>query len=303
MNLYLKYRPKEFDQIVGNKDVVDYLKEVMKDIASCPHVFLFHGPTGCGKTTLARIVSKKLGCSEVDFREINTADFRGIDTVREIIRNSRYHSLGGGVRVWLFDEIHKMTGDAQNALLKLLEDPPEHSYFILCTTDPAKLLPTVRGRCIELPVIPLNDRQMFRLLRNIVKEEGKKVEKSIYDQIILDSFGLPRNALQILDKVLRVSSEHQLESAKRSAAEHSESIELCRALIGNSSWKKIRTILNGLKDQEAESIRRHVLGYSQSVLLGGENDKAALVIQEFWEPFYSIGFPGLVYACYSTVKN
>ena len=303
MNLYLKYRPQEFDQIVGNKDVVDYLVEVVQDVKTCPHVFLLYGPTGCGKTTLARIISKKLGCSDMDFREINTADFRGIDTVREIIRNSRYHSLGGGVRVWLVDEAHKMTGDAQNALLKLLEDSPEHSYFILCTTDPNKLLPTVRGRCIQLQVKVLNDHQMFRVLRNVVKGEEKKLRKSVYDQIIRDSFGQPRNALQILDRVLKVSPEQQLELAKQSAGEYSESIELCRALIGQSSWKMVRNILSGLKDQDAESIRRHVLGYSQSVLLGGENDKAALVIEEFMEPLYNIGFPGLVYACYSVIKN
>ncbi len=304
MNLYNKYRPDEFDEIVGNQDVVAYLKEATQDLKSCPHVFLLHGPTGCGKTTLGRIISKELGCDPMDLTEINTADFRGIETVRGIRKSSKYHSIGGEVRVWIIDEAHKLTVDAQNALLKLLEDTPKYSYFILCTTELNKLLPTVRGRCIQLEVKPLSDSKMFRLLRGVVKAEDKKLKKVVYTQIIQDSFGYPRNAIQILDKVLKVSTEQQLESAKQSAEEYSKSIELCRGLIKRVKWLEISSILRGLKDQDAESIRRQVLGYAQAVLLkGSPNDTAALVIEEFWQPFYDIGFPGLVYACYAVVKG
>lgn len=302
MNLYLTHRPQELDQIIGNEDLVNYLKEVLKDKKTCPRVFLLHGATGCGKTTIGRIIAKELGCSEMDLTEINTADFRGIDTVREIIKSSKYSSLKGGARVWLIDEVHKMTGDAQNAILKLLEDVPSKCYFILCTTEPQKLLATVKGRCIELQVKPLTNNQMQKLLKRVSRAEDKKISISVYEQIIESSFGLPRNALQILDKVLKVPQEQQLEMAKASAAEQSESYQLCQALIGRSPWKKVANILNGLKDQDPESIRRHVLGYCQSVLLRGENDNAALVIEMFQEPLYNIGYPGLVYACYSVIK-
>ena len=91
--------------------------------------------------------------------------------------------------------------------------------------------------------------------------------------------------------------------AKQSAEELSESIALCRALIRREGWKIVREILSGLKDQDAEGIRRHVLGYAQSALLNSDNERAGLVLEEFFEPFYSIGFPGLVYACYSVTKN
>jgi DNA polymerase-3 subunit gamma/tau len=303
MSLYQKYRPQQFDEMIGNADIISYLEEVVSDEEECPHVFLFHGPTGCGKTTLARILSEKLGCDVIDMKEVNTADFRGIDTVREMIKSSAYKGIGGGSRVWLIDETHKMTNDAQNALLKLLEDCPEHAYFILCTTDPNKLLKTVRGRCIELQVKSLTDHEMFRLLKTVVKSEDKKLKKSVYDQIIQDSQGLPRNALQSLEKVLKVSPEQQLEIAKQSAQELNESIELCRALLTKSSWKTVREILKGLKDQDPESIRRHVLGYAQSVLLNKESNEAAHVIEEFYEPLYNVGFPGLVYACYSVIKG
>jgi len=305
MSLYHKYRPNTFDEVVGNGDAINYLKEVLADDKNLiPNVFLLHGPTGCGKTTIARIIANELECSKEDFNEINTANFRGIDSVREIIRNSKYHSLHGDVRVWLIDESHKLTGDAQNALLKLLEDPPAHSYFILCTTEPEKLLNTVKGRCMQLQMKPLNENQMFTLLRRVVKEEGQKITKSVYEQITQDSLGLPRNAIQILEKVLRVPAERQLEMAQQSAVEYSDSIELCRILIGSRpGWKQVRSILKGLKDQEPETIRRHVIGYASSVLLGGDHERAALVIEEFYEPFYNTGFPGLVFACYSVVKT
>ena len=306
MSLYNKYRPKELSQVIGNKEIVSYLKTIIDEPGKRPNTYLFHGPTGCGKTTLARILSKEFGCSSGDMSEmeINTASFRGIDTVRELITKSKYRSFGvSGKMVWIIDEVHKMTNDAQNAMLKLLEDPPKKSYFILCTTDPNKLLPTVRGRCIELGVKPLNEDQMERLIKGISKAEGQKIKSIVRDQIIQDSFGLPRNAIQILEKVLGTSPDKQLEIAEQSAIEHSQSIELCKALLDKTSWKMIREILKGLKDQEAESIRRQVLGYAQAVLLKNDNQKAAFILEEFIDPFYDSGFPGLVLACYTVIKG
>lgn len=302
MSLYNKYRPQKFNEVVGNDNIISYLEEVVNN-EERPHVYLFHGPTGCGKTTLARILAKEIGCKGLNLIEVNSANFRGIDSVREMIKSSKYHGIEGGDRVWIMDEIHKMTTDAQNALLKLLEDTPSHCYYILCTTEPDKLLKTVRGRTIELQVNSLTDRQMFGLLSSVVEGEEKSLKKLVYNQIIQDSFGLPRNALQVLDKVLSVGKKQQLKMAEQSATQFNTSIELCRALLDNSGWRKVRGILIGLKDQEAEGIRRHVLSYAQSVLLGSENNKAAHIIEEFWEPLFNIGFPGLVYACYSVIKS
>jgi DNA polymerase-3 subunit gamma/tau len=302
MNLYLKHRPKSLNDIRGNKELVSSLSSMLEDRGRCPHSFLLTGPTGCGKTTIGRIIGESLNSRGNDFREIDSADFRGIDTIREIRKQSLYAPLESDCRVWLIDECHKMTNDAQNALLKILEDTPSHVYFILATTDPQKLLPTIKGRCISFQVNPLNDSEMQNLLLHVVREEGEKLAKTVVEQIIQDSLGHPRNALQILDQVLRVPPDQRLETAKRSAQEQSESIELCRALLARKSWSVVNKILSGLKDQEAESIRRHVLGYAQSVLLKSDHAQAAIIIESFWEPFYDIGFPGLVFACYSSIK-
>jgi|BioPla2DNA2_1021312.scaffolds.fasta_scaffold04161_15 DNA polymerase-3 subunit gamma/tau len=303
MSLYLKYRPKDLSQIKGNKSLVDSLNNMLSNKETCPHTFLLHGPTGCGKTTIARIIANELGCHERDFIEINTADLRGIDTSREIINRSQFAPIQGSIMVWLIDECHKLTNDAQNALLKLLEDTPKHIYIILCTTDPQKLLSTIKGRCIQFQVSPLNDIEMFQLLRRIVRDEKEELNKQIFDQIIETSQGLPRNAIQILEQVLNTSEEERLTTAKKNIDNQTEIIELCRALLKNSNWNQVKEILARLKGQEAESIRRVVLGYCQAILLKSENDKAAMIIEEFWEPTYDIGFPGIVYACYSIINK
>jgi DNA polymerase III subunit gamma/tau len=303
MSLYLKYRPKNLSEIVGNQQIIMTLKGMLKNKDTFPHVFLFHGMSGCGKTTIARIIANELGCTENNLIEIDTAQFRGIDTVRELRKNANFVPLGGGVRVYILDEIHKATGDAQNALLKLLEDTPPQVYFILCTTDPQSLLPTIKGRCSQFQVQPLVEGEMRDLLEKVTSAEGDSVEDEIYDQIILDSQGQPRNALQILEQVLNTPKKRRLAIAQQAAVEQSESIALCRALIKGDSWNKVREILQGLKTQEPESIRRVVLGYASSVLLNNDNVRAGLILEMFNEPFYNTGFPGLVFACYSIYKS
>jgi len=303
MTLYLKYRPATLDEIRGNEEVIDALEEMLTKKETCPHAFLFHGPTGCGKTTIGRIIANRLDCKGQDFREVDSADFRGIDTIREIRKQSQFKPLEGSCRVWLIDEAQKLTNDAQNALLKILEDTPQHVYFVLCTTEPVRLIPTIKGRCTQFQLKTLNERQMFGLLRGAVKAEKETISKAVYEQITQDSLGLPRNALQILDQVLRVDPDKRLEVAKHSAEQQSQSIELCRALISGDSWKKVQTILNGLKEEDPEGIRRHVLGYAQAVLLKSDNERAGLVLEEFVDNFWNSGFPGLVYACYSVIKN
>jgi len=303
--LHLKYRPSTLDDVVGNEDVVEMLKNQLKEEKTISRSILLHGPTGCGKTTLGRIIARELGARGGDLREIDSADFRGIDTIRDIRKQSVYRPLESPVRVWILDEVHRLTGDAQSALLKALEDTPKHIYYILCTTDPQKLLPTIRGRCASYQATPLSDREMKILLRKVVKAEDESISKEVYEQITQDSLGHPRNALQILGQVLAVGEEKRLSVAKKTAETTSKTIDLCRALVSGDPWKKVADILKGLKDEDPERIRRAVLGYCQSVLLGSttQNDGVAAVMQEFIEPFYNTGFPGLVFACYSSLYS
>lgn len=306
MSLYLKYRPTSLDEVGGNNEIKVTLRGMFKK-NEIPHTLLFHGPTGTGKTTLARIIANKLECSENNIVEIDTAQFRGIDTVRDLRKNIQYNPLDGGVRVYILDEIHKATGDAQNALLKILEDTPAHVYFILCTTDPQSLLPTIKGRCSQFQTKVLTEEEMEELLIKVAEAEGEpdfgNKHGEVLTQIIQDSQGHPRNALQILEQVLSTPVKRRLSIAQQAAIEQSESIALCRALIKGESWSKVKVILQGLKTQEPEGIRRVVIGYAQSVLLSSDNPRAGLILEEFLEPTYNAGFPRIVYASYSVTKN
>ncbi|MCK9520635.1 MAG: AAA family ATPase [Dehalococcoidia bacterium] len=300
--LALKYRPETFDDVIGNQDVIEVLKNQMSGSGQpLSHSILLHGPTGCGKTTIGRIIARTLGAEGGDLQEVDSADFRGVDTIRDIRKQSRYKPLGSSCRVWILDEVHRLTNDAQSALLKELEDTASHVYYILCTTDPQKLLPTIRGRCASFQVRTLTEKEMKKLLLKVVKREGESLDKDVYEQIVQDSMGHPRNALQILAQVLAVDDDKRLKVAKRSAEKQSQIIELCRGLIGGAPWPKISTILKGLKQEDPEQIRRAVLGYCQTVLLNDPNDQVASVMQEFIEPFYNSGHPGLVLACYSVL--
>jgi len=303
MNLYRKYRPKHWEEVFGNTETISSISSMIEEPDKNSHVFLLTGHTGCGKTTIARLMAKELGVSKTDIQEINSSDFRGIDSAREIIKAAQYKPLESNYRFFILDEVHQWTKDAENAMLKTLEDVPNHVYFVLCTTDPQKMLPTTRNRCSMYEVQPLTRQQTKGLIKSVCKAEGESLDKEVLSQIANTSEGHPRQALTILEQVLNVEPELRLEAAKKTQVLENESIELCRALIGNSDWNKVKTILNGLRSQNPESIRRHVLGYAQAILLKSDNEKAGLILEEFLPHTYDSGFPQIVFASYSVIKN
>lgn len=258
----------------------------------------------CGKTSLARIVASELKCSSNNLIEIDTAIFNGVDTVRDINKSSQFTPLGGGVRIFIIDECHKLSTEAQNAFLKILEDTPEHIYFILCTTLEKSLIETVRGRCSRYQVSLLSDNEMGVLIESVCKKEKQTIEKEVLEQIVKSAQGHPRNALTILEQVLQTPEDKRLKVAERAQELEVEAIELCRALLARKNWGSISKILKSLKGQDdPESVRRMVLGYMSSVLLNKDEEQAGLVLECFEEPFYNGGFPLLVSACYKVVKS
>lgn len=303
MSLYHTYRPKTLAGVLGNEAAVSALEEMLGNPAKMPRVWLLHGGTGCGKTTIGRIIKSKLEVADNDFTEINSSEMRGIDTVRELIKNCMFKPMQGAYRMYLIDECHKMTNDAQNAILKLLEDTPSHLIICLCTTEPEKMIKAILGRCMPIQVAPLSDVLMGRLLKKVAKLEKATISEDVLEMIVKGSQGHPRNALNMLEAVLATPEEQRLEVAKRTQETQSQSIELCRALMNGAKWGAIAAILTGLKEQDAESTRRAVLGYCQAVLLKGDNIKAGVIMDYFIEPFYHTGFPQLVHACYSVTKN
>jgi len=300
MSLYLKYRPKTLEEIEGNEEVVEALSSIIKK--DKPHSYLFTGPSGTGKTTCARILKDMLHCSEMDYKEIDSADFRGVDTIREIRRNMMYKPSNGSCRIFYLDEVHQLTKDAQNALLKALEDTPSHVYFFLSTTEPEKLLQTIKTRCSTFSLSLLPERRMMRLMKRILSIEGKEVSEEVLKQICIDSMGSPRMALVILDKIIDVEPDKMLAVAKQIASKENQVIELCRALLERKPWKVIMPILKGIERQEPEKIRRAVLSYCSKVLLNSDNPQAVIILNSFKTPTYDSGMAGIIISCYECVN-
>lgn len=303
MPLQHKHRPSMFKQVVGNKAVVHSLMKVLgRGPEEIPHAFLFSGIAGTGKTTLARIVRKKLGCSKHDFHELDSADFRGIETVRDIRRNMHLSPGYGPCRVYNMDECHQLTKDAQEGLLKALEDTPKHVFFILTTSEPEKLKESLKRRCSHHHLEPVIEEEVLPFLRTICEQEKKKVPDDVLERISIDCLGSPGIALATLDKIIDLDPEEMNDAAATMIAQQNESIELCRALIKRANWKEVSGIIKGIK-QEPESVRRAVLGYASAVLLNGGNKQAFLILDCFARNYYDNGKAGLVMSAYESVHN
>lgn len=305
MPLQIEHRPSDLSQIFGNKAIVDSLTSIFERKSDYPHAYLFHGPTGCGKTTLARIVAKMLKCNKPE--EYNMSNLRGIDAVRTLAEDCIYLPLTGRNRVYILDEIHRQTKDAQNALLKLLEDPPEHVYFILGTTDPEQLIPALRGRCHQYQVKALKTSEMIALLQSVLRKE--KIEDypyKILSEITLLSEGLPRNALIMLDAVIDMSDEETaLASLSTVATCDATSKELCNAVLTGVPWMKTKEILKALlMENTPEDIKNAVLGYCANTLLGSKrNDRASQMIDLFGDNIFYNGRQKLIQMVYEATKE
>lgn len=305
IELYRRYRPTRLSELVGQNGSVKSLAKRVK-AGNIPHAIMLTGPSGCGKTTVARILKDELKAAD-DFVEMNCADFRGIDMVREIRSVVNYAAFSKS-RVWLIDEAHKLTNDAQNAFLKLLEDPPDHAYFMLATTDPGKLLPTIHTRCTVVKMSPLNDKQMGALLNDVMARERAHIEEEVYDRIIEAAEGSPRKALVTLEQVLAIDDvAGQLDSIYRSDTKR-QANDICKELISpHPQWSVIAKILKGL-GEEPETVRRIILGYFLTVLLGGGKNarRAAHVINCFRDDMYTTGKAGqaiLALACWEAMNG
>ena len=307
MSLQQQYRPKSFKTFVGNEDVVKSLKTLLKR-DDPPKAFLFTGPGGTGKTSIARIVKKALKCKDTDWKELNVADDRGIDGIRKLISDMKFTPYGER-KVFLLDEAHQLTKVAQEALLKALEEPPEYMHWIICTTNPEALKQTFKRRCHTYELESLRDADLHKLMKMILKKEKREsINTKVLEKIIELSDGSAGQALKLLDMVIDMDDvDRSMNTLKSAGTGESEVIDICRTLTSynmppKTKWAKVKKLLKNYKG-DGESARRPILGYFNAILLHNGGDDIFFTMQSFRKNFFDDGKAGLSCACYSAIFN
>ncbi len=228
--LYRKYRPQTFAEIIGQEHVVQTLTNSIKG-NNISHAYLFSGPRGSGKTTIARLFAKAINCENrkdgqfepcdkcgscleimasrsMDLVEIDAASHTGVDDVRQLIEGIKFAPVKSKYKIFIIDECHQLSKSAANALLKTLEEPPAHVIFILATTEPHKMIATILSRCQKFDFRRLQVSEIIKKLQSIAKKENVKLDESALSLIALNSRGSFRDAESLLDECLSFSGNN-----------------------------------------------------------------------------------------------
>lgn len=293
-DLYRRLRPKKLSQMIGQDHAIRAIRDSGK-VKNLPHAMMFSGPSGVGKTTLARILARMLKCRGGDFREINAANDRGIDMIRQIDSDMYMAPLFGDTRVWLIDEAHMLSPQAESCAFKMLEDMPDHAYFMLATTDPQKVSKPIRTRCTEYKLKSLTKQQV----EGVIDSAGVVVEPEVRKKIVSLSGGSARKALVLLQQVINTPDTDDRLRVLDQVDEKKHGIDLARLLLRRAKWDSVADALRAI-DGDPEKIRRIVLGYCRSIILSGgkQAPRAFDILDCFRENFFDTGSAGLVAACW-----
>ncbi|OGJ50332.1 DNA polymerase III, subunit gamma and tau [Candidatus Peregrinibacteria bacterium RIFOXYA2_FULL_33_7] len=269
ISLYRKYRPQRFFDLVGQEHIVKVLTNGVKT-NNVSHAYLFCGPRGTGKTSCARILAKVLNCTDVkegepclecnfcldtqegkliDLLEIDAASNRGIDEIREIREKIKFLPTHGGKKIYIIDEVHMLTKEAFNALLKTLEEPPTHAHFILATTESHKVPETIISRCQRFDFRRINDTDIIKRLQFIAHEENIEAEEDALKLIAKNAQGGLRDAISFLEQMVD-GGKITLDGVKDSLGYIGfKTVELfCEYLFKNETHKLLEIIDNAFKD-------------------------------------------------------
>ncbi len=281
-----KYRPTSFDDIKGQSAVCKSISIALKKKRG--RSFLLSGPSGVGKTTIGRIIAKEIGCKSFDLIEVDGASTTGIDAMRELTTHLLYKSIGGSPRVVIVDECHAVSAQAFKSLLKILEEPPENVYWILCTTVLSKVPKEVRTRCLDYVLKPVPGIDIIDLLVEVAKAERLPIRKNrdALAEITDAAEGSPRQALSMLARCGHLKDEDEVRAlCTGEVGTSKEAIDLCRVLMKGASWKEIITCI-GKIESSPESVRIIVLRYMTTVAIKGKDPQRMLsIMDEFSQSF------------------
>lgn len=272
---YRKYRPSNFANLVGQNHVRTTLLSALKN-DRLVHAYLFSGPRGTGKTSTARLLAKAINCVNrkkdgepceecefclaikegrlIDLIEIDAASNRGIDEIRDLREKIKFAPTRGKAKIYIIDEVHMLTKEAFNALLKTLEEPPSHTYFVLATTEPHKVLPTIISRCQQFDFKRISEKEIIERLKFIAGQEKIKVEEEALELIVQNVQGSLRDAVGLLEQMIegnKLTYQHLKETL---------------GIIGHQAIKRLHQNLQEQKVKEAlqEINELHREGYDLS---------------------------------------
>lgn len=262
--LYRKYRPGSFGELLGQEQVTVPLSNAL-DSGRINHAYLFSGPRGCGKTSSARIMARSLNCEQgptstpcgqcascialapngpgnLDVTELDAASHNGVEDMRELRDRAAYAPADSRYRIFIIDEAHMITPQGANALLKVVEEPPAHLIFIFATTEPEKVIPTIRSRVHHYPFRLLTPQSMRTLVERTVASEGATVDDAVYPLVIRSGGGSPRDTLSVLDQLLAGAGPEGL------------TYETARMLLGATDDVLLDSVIDALGTGNAASL-------------------------------------------------
>lgn len=281
-DLHLTYRPASLDEVIGQDAIVKSIRGLIED-EGLPHSFLFHGPSGVGKTTMARIIAKEVGCSKNNIMEFDAASHSGVDAVRELTSGLRYAGIGNSPnKIYIIDECHSLSKQAWQVLLKPIEEPMGHVYFVLCTTELSKVPKTIQTRCHSYGFKDASYDNLIDLLESINDEEDFGIEDDLVQYIAKQSEGSYRQAIVNLSACRNATDKKEAAGILSTVADNKEVIDLCRLLIGGrSSFVEAVKIASSISKDggvQPESVRIIVLNYMAAVLMKNPNKDAEGVL-------------------------
>lgn len=308
MALQHSYRPNTLEEYEGNDTTKKAVKAWFKK-KDRNRAILITGDSGCGKTTLGRIIATMVGAYnptakgvQMNYHEHDAADDRGVGFVRDIKKSMWNSPIGAPHKVYLLDECHSMTAVAQEAFLKTLEDVPAHVIFILATTNPEKLKITLKRRCANFKVSPMKGPAIRKYLSEVCQAEEKKVPNKILKYISDVSLGSLGVSVGLLDAVIDLDAEDMEDVVNQTEAARTKAFELCMAFIKSGpkgpSWAKISAIFTDIENEDPVGIRMMVLNTFKKRLLKKYDKREAILYTAFYEAdVFGNGMHAIFMAC------